>query len=466
MPDNDKKSHPQKVRKHFLSAAEDELTDEIILDLLLTFTVQGKDTGQFAKELIEKYGSLDNVLSAPSREITGVKGLGDSSAFLLKLVSFIKNGVVPAANSESNSVADNPQPGLFNGFEKIKTESDHIKSVPEASKELSTHPKHEQLSSEPKEKSIVVNESPELAEKKPDNKVREVEAPTQTQQINETKKQAQKRKLQVCNGHYLDFDLLARFIQILNEMSDKDLKLKDIETETGIPASQVKNRISAGRAMGIFDEKKLKISPFGKLVLNYDLFFEKIVSLEFCHYLSASNFGNLIWYEVFNTLLVQEEPLTYEGWINYFMYNLRDNYSEKSLKSHIHKEVRFIIDAYTEKNFNRLKLLQQLPDESYYLVRHADLSPWVLAATIYHYCSARNINLFQIGETASTPGSPAMLFGIDADTFRHLLEDIHDRGWIRYETTHNLDQVRLRQGYTPLEFIAAHFEDRKPEQKN
>lgn len=52
--------------------------------------------------------------------------------------------------------------------------------------------------------------------------------------------------------------------------------------------------------------------------------------------------------------------------------------------------------------------------------------------------------------------------GLDVASFRRQIEELHDRGRLRYETTHNLDQIRLKPGFSALEFLTAHFEDRDP----
>ena len=67
---------------------------------------------------------------------------------------------------------------------------------------------------------------------------------------------------------------------------------------------------------------------------------------------------------------------------------------------------------------------------------------------------------------ATQPGSPAMVFGLDVASFRQQIEGLHDRGWLRYETTHNLDQIRLKPGFSTLEFLTAYFEDREPRQND
>ena len=83
---------------------------------------------------------------------------------------------------------------------------------------------------------------------------------------------------------------------------------------------------------------------------------------------------------------------------------------------------------------------------------------------IYDYCASKEDHLSQVSELVTTHGSPAMVFGLDAPSFRQQIEGLHERGWIRYETTHSLDQIRLKPGFSALEFLTAHFEDREPRQ--
>ncbi len=76
---------------------------------------------------------------------------------------------------------------------------------------------------------------------------------------------------------------------------------------------------------------------------------------------------------------------------------------------------------------------------------------------IYDFCTARQVQLYQVPDMATTPGSPAMVFGLDAASMRQQIEAIHDRGWLRYETTHNLDQIRLKPGNSAIEFLTEQF---------
>jgi len=141
---------------------------------------------------------------------------------------------------------------------------------------------------------------------------------------------------------------------------------------------------------------------------------------------------------------------------------LKGQYTDRTIKKHVSKEIRFIVDAYTKRNFGKLEILQELPDGRLYQQRYTGFTLLVLTAMIYDFCAAGESRLSQVGEMVIAPGSPAVVFGLDAASFRQQVESLHDRGWLRYETTHNLDQIRLKPGLSAFEFMAAHYEEREP----
>lgn len=217
-----------------------------------------------------------------------------------------------------------------------------------------------------------------------------------------------------------------------------------------------------GAAMGLIKPGNQVLTPVGLLIAKNDIFVEKIGSLEWLHYVGAGSYRNLFWFEVFNDLLTKQTVMTQDDWQDYFRKKLRGQYSDKTIRKHLPKEIRFIVDAYMERNFNKLDLLQQSPDERLYRRRYIRFAPLVLTAMIYDFCAANETQLSQAGEMAVAPGSPAVVFGLDVASFRQQIEGLHNRGWLRYETTHNLNQIRLKPGFSAFEFLTAYFEDREP----
>ena len=78
--------HRQRRRAQFLANGLDAFADHEALELLLFYAIPRKDTNPIAHELLNRFGSLEAVLSAPTEELTKVPGMGESAAVLLRLV--------------------------------------------------------------------------------------------------------------------------------------------------------------------------------------------------------------------------------------------------------------------------------------------------------------------------------------------------------------------------------------------
>ncbi|WP_315337311.1 DNA repair protein RadC [Fusobacterium pseudoperiodonticum] len=88
---NNAKGHRERVRKKFLENGFNGLEDYEILELLLFYVIPRKDTKAIAKELIEKFKTLANVLKADTLELKTINGLGDVAITFLKMI-----GALPA----------------------------------------------------------------------------------------------------------------------------------------------------------------------------------------------------------------------------------------------------------------------------------------------------------------------------------------------------------------------------------
>jgi hypothetical protein len=166
---------------------------------------------------------------------------------------------------------------------------------------------------------------------------------------------------------------------------------------------------------------------------------------------------------VFNDLLVTQKPTEQLGWSAWLREKLAGKYSERSLVKHIAHEVRFLLDAYTAKNFKKLGLLTETPEKTLALRRYSALQPLTLAAIIYLIGGHQQSRLVPFTDLHAVPGSPGRVFGLDHLSMRQMVEFLHQREWIRFEIRHGLDQVRLLDGFEPLEFIAAAYENRAPQ---
>lgn len=81
------KGHRQRLKKRFLEYGLDSFTDIQALELLLFYCIPQKDTNPIAHKLIEHFGSLSQVLEAPTEELIQIGGIKEHSAALLNLIN-------------------------------------------------------------------------------------------------------------------------------------------------------------------------------------------------------------------------------------------------------------------------------------------------------------------------------------------------------------------------------------------
>ena len=86
MSEKDNQGHRERIREKFLKNGIDGFAEYEILELLLTYCIPRKDTKPIAKELLNKFKSLDNVFKADLDKLSAIDGLGKNSVAFLKLI--------------------------------------------------------------------------------------------------------------------------------------------------------------------------------------------------------------------------------------------------------------------------------------------------------------------------------------------------------------------------------------------
>lgn len=80
-----RKGHRQRVKESYLKNSFDAMPDHNILELILFYAIPQKDVKPIAYNLINHFGSLENVLNADVSELIQVDGIQEHSAILLTL---------------------------------------------------------------------------------------------------------------------------------------------------------------------------------------------------------------------------------------------------------------------------------------------------------------------------------------------------------------------------------------------
>ena len=86
MNEKDNQGHRERIREKFFNNGIDGFAEYEILELLLTYCIPRKDTKPIAKDLLNKFKTLDNVFKADFDKLSVIDGLGNNSIAFLKLI--------------------------------------------------------------------------------------------------------------------------------------------------------------------------------------------------------------------------------------------------------------------------------------------------------------------------------------------------------------------------------------------
>ena len=89
--------HRARKKEQFRRQGLDGFADHEVLELLLYYAIPRKDTNELAHRLLQKFGSLQNVFSAPLEELAKVDGVGESAALFLTRCRRCRSGPCAAA---------------------------------------------------------------------------------------------------------------------------------------------------------------------------------------------------------------------------------------------------------------------------------------------------------------------------------------------------------------------------------
>lgn len=106
---NTGKGHRHRLKERFLAGVGCALSDETLLELLLTYAIPRTDVQPLAAQLLVTFGSLHGVLNATHAALCAIDGIGEHAAVLLQLM-----GAMGAARTSSAPVADDDA-SLFPG---------------------------------------------------------------------------------------------------------------------------------------------------------------------------------------------------------------------------------------------------------------------------------------------------------------------------------------------------------------
>ncbi len=85
MPDSIHSGHRERIREQYRLNGSEAFLDHQFLELLLTYAIPRRDTNELAHQLLDRFGSLEGVVTAEIPQLLLVDGVGESTAVFLRM---------------------------------------------------------------------------------------------------------------------------------------------------------------------------------------------------------------------------------------------------------------------------------------------------------------------------------------------------------------------------------------------
>ena len=103
--------HRVRMRQRLLKEGIDNLAKHEILEILLFYSIPQKNTNDIAHLLLDRFGSLSNVFDASIEELLKVKGVGQTSASLIKFLPELCRVYIEDQKNCRSSIIDTEKAG-------------------------------------------------------------------------------------------------------------------------------------------------------------------------------------------------------------------------------------------------------------------------------------------------------------------------------------------------------------------
>ena len=99
------RNHRKRLRERFLQGGPNAMPDYELLELILFRAVPRKDVKPLARELLDRFGSFNLVLSAPAQRLGEIAGVGDAVICELKIIEAASHRLAKSQIMERHAIS-------------------------------------------------------------------------------------------------------------------------------------------------------------------------------------------------------------------------------------------------------------------------------------------------------------------------------------------------------------------------
>jgi hypothetical protein len=269
-------------------------------------------------------------------------------------------------------------------------------------------------------------------------------------------------QLEFTRGFYLHFEQISRVLIFVAKHPDRGrFYREELAAVTGLSEVQAGVQAKSAAAMELLIPVTYRLTGFGRLVEEHDLFFEDVGTLWVCHYALCAEPARLLWSHIANNLLPAGRAHSAPE-VRQTLSHLAETHSVQSLQRKVPKEARSFFNAYTEQAFRRLRYLRQADDGTYALTDSpVPVPPVAFLAILLVYRDRFHFGAsgLEVDAICTADHSPGRLLHLDELGVRTLLNRLHEAGQLAIEAKADLDQIRFRPGQTWLAAMQSYYEE-------
>lgn len=100
-----REGHRGRMRESFIKNEMENLPDHNLLELFISGVIKRKDVKQISYDLLNEFGTLENIFNAPVDELMKINGVGEVLAVELSLVSTLNKRIEKSKNNNVKSLS-------------------------------------------------------------------------------------------------------------------------------------------------------------------------------------------------------------------------------------------------------------------------------------------------------------------------------------------------------------------------
>jgi len=269
-------------------------------------------------------------------------------------------------------------------------------------------------------------------------------------------------KLQLSNHYRLEFDRFSQLLMASAEIGAERSRIpvQILADAIGTVHRKAENYVSMAKALGLLAPRTLVPSPLGRLIAQYDHYFDNTGLLWLLHYHIGAEPRHFVWNRFVNRVVPENRIFDRQIVLDYFG-DLGEYFGGKDAPSHLSHEVTTVLDAYTNQQFSRLGYIRERSDGQYGWGNCDPIPSLIVLAAMLLYRDRfmPGATSLEFSHLVGAPNSVGRVFNLTEAEVRRLAEELRSMGTLYIESRADLDQVRFRNNYTVVEVVEQYFQE-------